>query len=1022
MLLVNEIAATVDFETRSACNLKAIGAWKYSLHPSTEIMCMVYQLPYWPDGITALWTPAYPRLGIAENFDADTLLELLDWIEAGELIEAHNVSFEIAIWSNILTPKHGFPLPAAHTWRCSAAKAAAHALPRALDQANPALHLDVLKDDEGHKLMMKLSKPRKPRKKERELWEAAGKNLADMPLLWWEDLPSFQRLWQYCTQDVLAEGALSAALDPLNPDETQNFLLDQTINQRGFRLDLEAVEIALSLISSEMLLLNSELAALTGGLVQRATQRERMKKWLATEGLTLFDTKGATIDELLNADDEVQSAGPDELPPWVAAVSPAARRALEILRTLGRSSTAKYETMLDWACPDGRVRGGLLYHGASTGRWCLTGDHEVLTPTGWVRLDRWPGGDIAVWNPSEEISFQKSKALTFPFSGDLVHHVSQRIDQLSTPEHSMPYWNVKTGVFGARQANASGRIAIPYTGTRLSRPATDAALLRILVMTQADGHYAEDGSLRFHFKKVRKTERCLRLLRQAGILYTHRPPNGDGTTTISVSLRHQPLAIRMFQDKVFGWWLLDEDATVVFDELEYWDAYRSGPNSLQYSSVIRQNVDVLQALAHTSGRATSITQKAERNANWKTSHVLSVWLTPSNRHELRQRPTMELFNGFVHCAETSTGFFLVRRNGKVWVTGNSGKGVQPHNFPKGTIPGFEMEVAWDLIKTGDREVIQSYVWEHRDKDGKLLSARMATVMEVLACALRGAIVPSKGHELFVADYSGIEVRVLWWAADDKVGLKLLATGADPYCSLASDICGRPITKADKERQLGKAGILGCGYGMGWAKFVGTAKDMFGLVVTDEESENVVNTYRQKFHRVKSFWYETEEAACWAVQHPGKVAKNGYCSWQRVIDKTRGTDFLFCTLPSGRRLAYCDPELRERETPWGAVKLALTFMGMDAYSKKWKRQSTYGGSLVENLVQAISRDIMAEAMQRCEAGGVYVPILSIHDEIISEVKLGKGNVREYEDILTQEPTWARGCPIGAEGFSALRYKK
>lgn len=315
---------------------------------------------------------------------------------------------------------------------------------------------------------------------------------------------------------------------------------------------------------------------------------------------------------------------------------------------------------------------------------------------------------------------------------------------------------------------------------------------------------------------------------------------------------------------------------------------------------------------------------------------------------------------------------------------------------------------WRVLKTGDREVIR---------------AKYGDVMTALSAGLRGAIIPSKGHRLFVADYAGIEVRVLWWVADDKVGLKLLQTpGADPYCSLASDIYKREITKKDPERQLGKAGILGCGYGMGWAKFIGTAKDMFGLVVTDEESQQVVDTYRSKFYRTKKFWYETEDAACEAVRHPGRVIKQKWVSWQRVVDKERNTDFLFCTLPNGRRLAYPFPELRQKETPWGEMKYALTFMAVSAYSRQWTREHTYGGKLVENIVQAVSRDIMAEALQRCEQGRVYVPVLSVHDEVVAEVREGFGDVYEFERLLTEVPTWAPGCPIGAEGWTGKRYRK
>ncbi len=701
----NEPTATIDLETRSVCSLKHCGAYKYAQDPTTEVLCMAFRLPYWTEGHTSLWHPAFPKLGIPESDNDSEILELIEWVTEGGLVEAHNAQFERALWGAVMVPRYGWMPISPNSIRCSAAKAAAHALPRKLSEAGDALHLGVQKDDEGHRLMLKLSKPRKPRKKEREEWATLHGN-EPHPTLWWEDLASFQRLWQYCAQDVLAEECLSHSLDDLSPTETPNYVLDQTVNQRGFRLDLEAVEIALDLIVWESRVLNQELATLTGGLVERATQRDRMKKWLATEGLVLYDTKGATIDDILT---EAESGEPSEDPfaaSIVGSVSPAARRALEILRTLGRSSTAKYETMLDWACGDGRVRGGLLYHGASTGRW-------------------------------------------------------------------------------------------------------------------------------------------------------------------------------------------------------------------------------------------------------------------------------------------------------------SGSGVQPHNFPKGTIKGFDMEAAWALIKTGDRDAI---------------NAVYPSVMETLACALRGAIVPSKGHELFVADYAGIEVRVLWWAADDKVGLKLLSTGADPYCALASDVYGRPITKADKdERQLGKAGVLGCGYQMGAAKFVATAAT-YGLTIDDEMSQTVVNTYRSKFHRVKSFWYETEDAACLATSQPGRIVKNGKCQWQRVVDTARSTDFLYCILPNGRRLSYPFPELRPRETPWGAIKTALTFMAVNPHNKKWMRQTTYGGSLVENIVQAISRDILADALHRLEQSGIYIPVLSVHDETVCEAKIGHGDIKEYEKLLTTPPTWAADCPIGAEGWRGFRYKK
>src|ERR1035437_8579324 len=175
---MNAPRATIDFESRSACSLRKCGAWRYSIDPSTEILCLGYRLPSWPEGRVELWHPAFPHLNIPESNDSEALYELLEWISDGGLVEAHNCWFERAMWRNKLVPVYGFPNPRDSQWRDSAAKAAAHALPRSLEDAVDALGLEEHKDAAGHKLMLKLSKPRKPRKKEREAGVTG--------LLWWE--------------------------------------------------------------------------------------------------------------------------------------------------------------------------------------------------------------------------------------------------------------------------------------------------------------------------------------------------------------------------------------------------------------------------------------------------------------------------------------------------------------------------------------------------------------------------------------------------------------------------------------------------------------------------------------------------------------------------------------------------------------------------------------------------------------------------------------------------------------------
>src|ERR1035437_4844181 len=283
---MNTPRATIDFESRSACSLRKCGAWRYSIDPSTEILCLGYRMPSWPEGRVELWHPAFPHLNIPESNDSEALYELLEWISDGGLVEAHNAWFERSLWTNILVPKYGFCSIGNLEWRDSAAKAAAHALPRSLEDAVEALGLDTHKDVAGHKLMLKLSKPGKPRKKEREAGVTG--------LLWWESLELFEQLWAYCIQDVLAEASLSVALPDLNVQESALYVLDQQINERGFQLDQEAVSTALTLIAQETYRLNEELKSLTKGRVQKATQRAQMHRWFESEGLILDDTQATT--------------------------------------------------------------------------------------------------------------------------------------------------------------------------------------------------------------------------------------------------------------------------------------------------------------------------------------------------------------------------------------------------------------------------------------------------------------------------------------------------------------------------------------------------------------------------------------------------------------------------------------------------------------------------------------------------------------------------------------------------------
>lgn len=318
---------SIDFETRSKADIWKVGAWKYAEDPSTEVLCMAYAVD---DSEVGLWV-ASEGWGTTSHF-----FEQL--IDHGEFFEAHNSFFELAIWKNIMVKRHGFPEIPDDQWSCTAAKAAAHALPRALAKVGAALNLDIQKDEEGRRVMLKLAKPRKPTKNDKSEWH--------------NDPKDFEKLYEYCKADVETERCLSHRLRDLNKNERKIWLLDQKINMRGVRVDLEAVKCALSFAQEYKERFVDDILRLTDGYIKAATQSTKLKDWINDQGVAIENVQKATVAKALEGD----------LPENV-------RGALEIRQKLSKSSIAKYQAILNAICADGRMRGLLMYHGASTGRW-----------------------------------------------------------------------------------------------------------------------------------------------------------------------------------------------------------------------------------------------------------------------------------------------------------------------------------------------------------------------------------------------------------------------------------------------------------------------------------------------------------------------------------------------------------------------------------------------------------------------------------------------------------------------------
>ena len=327
----------------------------------------------------------------------------------------------------------------------------------------------------------------------------------------------------------------------------------------------------------------------------------------------------------------------------------------------------------------------------------------------------------------------------------------------------------------------------------------------------------------------------------------------------------------------------------------------------------------------------------------------------------------------------------------------TGKSIQPQNLPK-NVQKIQLDTYFRILKTHPTDIFEFCYPE---------------TMDSLSSSIRGSFIPSTGASFIGGDYGAIEARVLFWLAGEEKGLRMFREGQDLYKDLASTIYGVPVKDITKEqREMGKRAILGAGYGLGAEKFMETAKAFARLDISKEMATRVIQAYRAKYSTVVRLWIYQECAMREAV-----------ASWQPVthgrITWLRKDLFLKCQLPSGRYLSYYDPKIEVRKTPWGENKAVVTYMAVNSVTKKWERDSTYGGKIVENLTQAIARDIIAEAMLRVEAKG-YEIVLSVHDEILAEKKCG--DPKELEKLMVIQPTWGKDIPLKAECWTGGRYSK
>lgn len=343
-------------------------------------------------------------------------------------------------------------------------------------------------------------------------------------------------------------------------------------------------------------------------------------------------------------------------------------------------------------------------------------------------------------------------------------------------------------------------------------------------------------------------------------------------------------------------------------------------------------------------------------------------------------------------------FYGANRTGR-W----AGRLVQVQNLPRTyTNP---LELARELVKNRNIEALR-FIY--------------GSIPDTLSQLIRTAFIAAPGNVLIDADFSAIEARVVAWLAQEEWVLEVFRTTGKIYEATASQLYGIPIERIKKGnpeydfRQYGKAATLALGYQGGAPALIKAGH--LPETTPIEQLNDIKTRWRQANKRIVDLWQKLENAAVQVTKQGGCVGVNGLVvahEWDANMD----IDYMTITLPSGRKLFYVSPQIGENQ--WG--KPSLSYMGMNQTSKKWQRIETYGGKLVENSVQAIARDCLAQAIENLETAGIPV-VFHIHDEVVIDCTPDTASLDDVIQIMSKPIPWASGLPLGADGWVGTFFKK
>lgn len=1067
----------LDFETRSAINIKACGAYVYAAHPSTDVLCLAVKVDEDP---AMLWVPGGDPAWV------------LDKIRRADVIESHNAQFEREVWRHICHGRWGWPALPEEKLRCSMAKAAMHAMPRGLGDLCVALDLpqDLRKDARGDGLIKKLCVPKTPTVKEwaaleerfgddpvwqqaRAAYNAAAKdkkwaylevltsNWADWcqdALLWNNDREDLQSLYEYCLQDVEAEHAASLRMHDLTPGELEVWRLDQRINQRGVRIDRVGAQHAIDMVEAHSQALTAELQDITNGMVQTAKQNAAIIKWAAVRGVDLPNVQAATVEVYLKRKD---------LPKEV-------RRVLEIRASLNRASTAKYKAALNASQTDGKLRGWAVYHGAGTGRWTSSLMQLHNMPRGNVKLAEDDHIDAAYWSmeqgadvaalfygdPMDLASSSIRGVITADpghefFASDFSSVEARKLAWLAGDEPALDVFRHKKDPYKVAAASIFG---VPYEQVTKAQRQTGKASELGLGYGGGIGAYA--SMARVYRVDLETLPEFILPLASEGELSQAKSTAESYVTELDRRIKHgvgnateldrMSVEAAMSCDVIKQRWRKGRLRTVQFwADLEEAAvlAVQNPGQAFQVGRVAFCVKGEFLLCRLPSGRCLfyfrphmKLVQKFGRKAP-----ALHYWGMKALDGGGQKYQQIQTYGGKLseNCFTADTEVITARGvlpivavlpgdlvwDGAAWVTTQGpiyrgekeviswlGVRVTPdHLITDGS--------SWRSVTASDAQFVLPALWWALSSVNSWSFARMRE-STAKRCASVSAETPQKSQPETCGED---ELRAVRLAVMQRLGLAGQHTAGTR--KLSATAVSSPCGVIDTQE---------------WFRVVSTQITALTQTTGDEESvspcagstteEHSLNTQRALNDGTSLASILTgsttkgitaQETSDWLkerlIHETNDPTRSLSTSESVCLSRSFGKGFApdgEATTPSSTTSTKVKHPRRSSASTHSAAVYDLLNCGP---LSRFTIITDAGPLVVHNCTQASCACLLRAAMLRAEEAG-YPVVLHVHDEVVAQRRVGEGNLEEYNAIMSEVPGWAEGLPMGASGWVGKRYRK